>query len=66
MELLRSHPDWPKFDTQEAFLQFANWAGSTLLAPTDAWVAFKTPPREWGHDGNVYANWYVSSKICFA
>jgi hypothetical protein len=59
MELLRSHPQWQSFGSQEALSQFVNWVGSTLLPPTDAWVAFKTPPPQWGHDGNVYANWYV-------
>ncbi|KAF6261585.1 chondroitin AC/alginate lyase [Scenedesmus sp. NREL 46B-D3] len=65
MELLRSHPDWQQFGSEEAFKQFVDWVGSTLLPPTDAWVAFKTPLPHWGHDGNVYANWHASIAECW-
>lgn len=63
MELLRAHPGWQQFGSDEVFQQFVAWMGSVLLPVTDAWVAFKTPPPQWGHDGNVYANWCVCMRI---
>ncbi|WIA43021.1 hypothetical protein OEZ86_009555 [Tetradesmus obliquus] len=65
MELLRAHPGWQQFGSDEVFQQFVAWMGGVLLPVTDAWVAFKTPPPQWGHDGNVYANWHASIAECW-